>query len=96
MGEIVAIIKQDAYPDELNKGECILYTRHQDKNDKDKITSYGLIICCPRCGKTSTGNHKYDIKTNSLHPSIVCNSINDDGVKCNYHGWLKNSIFINV
>jgi len=96
MSEILAIIKQDAYPDELKRGECILYTRHEDKNDRKKITSYGLIICCPKCGITSTGPHSYDIKTNSLHPSIVCNSINDKGVKCDYHGWLKNGIFTNL
>ena len=91
-----AVIKQDAYPDELKRGECILYTRHQDKNDRKKITSYGLIICCPKCGKTSTGNHIFNKETITLHPSIVCNSINDDGIKCNYHGWLRNGNFTDI
>jgi hypothetical protein len=96
MGEMIAVIKRDAYPDELVRGECIYYVRHEDKNDREKITSYGLIICCPRCGKTSTGVHTYDPDTKTLHPSIVCNSINDNGIKCDYHGWLKNGIFTEV
>ena len=91
-----ANILQDAYPDELLRGECIIYTRHQDKNDRKKITSYGLIICCPRCGKSSTGEHIYNPKTKTLHPSIVCNSINNKGVKCDYHGWLRNGVFTDV
>ena len=96
MAELLAVIKQDAYPDELVRGECIIYTRHDDKNDWDKITSWGLIICCPKCGKTSTGPHTYDQDTKTLHPSIVCNSITDEGVKCTYHGWLRNGIFSEV
>ena len=96
MAELVAVIKQDAYPDELVRGECILYSRHEDKSNFDIITSWGLIICCPRCGKTSTGPHTYDPDTKTLHPSIVCNSITDSGVKCDFHGWLINGIFTNV
>ena len=96
MAEMLAVIKRDAYPDELVRGECIIYTRHEDKSNFDKITSYGLIICCPRCGKTSTGSHIYDKETQTLHPSIICNSITDSGVKCDYHGWLKNGIFTNI
>lgn len=96
MGELKAVIRRDAYPNELVHGECICYSRYQDKNNKKKISSYGLIICCPRCGKTSTGNHVFDKKTITLYPSIICNLINDDGVKCNYHGWLKNGIFTDV
>lgn len=93
MAEMLATILQDAYPDELVRGECIIYVR----NDKDdKLISYGLIICCPRCGKTSTGVHTYNPETKTLHPSIVCNSINDEGVKCDYHGWLRNGIFTEV
>jgi len=91
-----AVIKRDAYPDELVRGECIYYTRHEDKTDRNKITSHGLIICCPKCGKTSTGKHRYDPETKTLHPSIVCNSINDEGIKCNYHGWLLNGVFTNI
>lgn len=93
---MIAIIKQDAYPDELVKGECIIYTRHDDKGNPDKITSWGLIICCPKCGKTSTGAHMYNPDTKTLHPSIICNSITDAGVKCDFHGWLKNGSFIDV
>ncbi len=93
MSEIKAVIKQDAYPDELVGGECIVYIR----NNKDgKLISYGLIICCPKCEKTSTGPHMYNPETFTLHPSIVCNSITDAGVKCDYHGWLINGIFTNV
>lgn len=95
MGKLKAVIKRDAYPDELVRGECIYFTR-RDKKDNKKIISYGLITCCPRCGKTSTGPHIFDKKTTTLHPSLVCNSINDDGVKCDYHGWLKNGIFTDV
>ena len=93
MAEIKAVIKQDAYPDELVRGECIVYIRN-DKNGK--LISHGLIICCPKCGKTSTGPHTYNPETFTLHPSIVCNSISDAGIKCDYHGWLINGIFINV
>ena len=93
---MLATIKRDAYPDELVRGECIIYVRHEDKADSEKITSYGLIICCPRCGKTSTGPHTYDPETQTLQPSIVCNSITDEGKKCDYHGWLKNGVFTNV
>jgi len=96
MAELTAVIKQDAYPDELVRGECIAYVRKEDKSDPEKITSWGLIICCPRCGKTSTGPHTYDPDTKTLHPSIVCNSITDSGVKCDFHGWLINGIFTNV
>lgn len=96
MSELKAVIKRDAYADELVRGECIYYTRHQDKNDEKKITSYGLIFCCPRCGKTSTGPHVFNKKTKTLHPSIVCNSITDNGIKCDYHGWLKNGTFTDV
>ena len=93
MAELKAVIKIDAYPDELSRGECILYVR----NDKDgNLISHGLIICCPRCGKTSTGVHTYNPNTQTLHPSIVCNSINDDGIKCDYHGWLINGMFSQV
>ena len=93
MAEMVVVIKQEAYPDELVRGECIVYTR----NDKDgKLISHGLIICCPRCGKASTGTHIYDPDTKTLHPSIVCNSITDSGIKCDFHGWLINGIFTNV
>jgi hypothetical protein len=95
MANMLAVIKQDAYPDELVRGECILYTRHENK-DNHNITSYGLIICCPRCGKSSSGPHKYNPETLTLHPSIVCNSIKDDGNKCDYHGWLRNGIFSEV
>jgi len=96
MEQMLAVIRQELLPDELVRGECIIYERHEDEEDKEKITSLGLIVCCPRCGKSSTGKHVYDPKTKSLHPSIVCNSINDNGVKCNYHGWLKNGIFSNL
>jgi hypothetical protein len=91
--ELQAVIKQDAYPDELVRGECIIYIR----NDKDNnLISHGLIICCPKCGKTSTGPHTYNPETKTLHPSIVCNSITDEGQKCTYHGWLINGIFTEV
>lgn len=93
MAEMLAIILQDAYPDELVRGECIVYVR----NDKEgKLISHGLIICCPRCGKTSTGVHTYNPETKTLYPSIVCNSIKDDETKCDYHGWLRNGIFTDV
>jgi hypothetical protein len=93
MAELLAVIKQDAYPDELVRGECIIYVR----NDKDgNLVSHGLIICCPKCGKTSTGPHTYNKETKTLNPSIVCNSITDEGIKCTYHGWLKNGIFTDV
>lgn len=36
MSELKAVIKRDAYADELVRGECIYYTRHQDKNDEKK------------------------------------------------------------
>jgi hypothetical protein len=93
MAELQAVIKQEAYPDELVRGECIVYIRN-DKNGK--LISHGLIICCPKCGKTSTGPHIYNPETLTLHPSIVCNSITDEGQKCTYHGWLKNGIFSEV
>lgn len=93
MAEMLAVIKQDAYPEELVKGECIIYIR----NDKDgNLISYGLIICCPKCGKTSTGPHTYNKETMTLHPSIVCNSITDNGIKCDFHGWLINGIFSGI
>jgi hypothetical protein len=93
MAELPAVIKQDAYPDELVWGECIVYVR----NDKDgNLISRGLIICCPKCNKTSTGPHTYNPETLTLHPSIVCNSITDEGQKCTYHGWLINGIFSEV
>jgi hypothetical protein len=90
---MIAVIKQDAYPEELSRGECIVYVRN-DKNGK--LLSYGLIICCPKCGKTSTGPHTYTPATKTLHPSIVCNSITDEGIKCTYHGWLINGVFSEV
>ena len=93
MATLQAVIKQDAYPEELVRGECIIYVR----NDKDgNLISYGLIICCPKCGKSSTGTHIYDKETQTLHPSIVCNSIKDDDIKCDYHGWLINGVFSEV
>jgi len=93
MAELIATIKQDAYPEDLVRGECIVYVR----NDKDgNLISHGLIICCPKCGKSSAGPHTYDPDTKTLHPSIVCNSITDEGVKCDYHGWLINGVFSEV
>jgi len=87
-----AVIKIDCYPDELVRGECILYVR----NDKDgNLISHGLIVCCPKCGKTSSGPHTFDPKTNTLHPSLVCNSVTH-GIKCDYHGWLKNGVFSHI
>jgi len=90
-----AVIKIDAYPDELVRGECLLFIRHEDKTDRMKITSYGLIVCCPKCGRASSGPHVYDPETKTLHPSLVCNSVTD-GIKCDYHGWLKNGVFSEI
>ena len=69
---------------------------NSDIVNKPAEEASSLSGICPRCGKTSTGPHVFDKKTTTLHPSIVCNSINDNGIKCDYHGWLKNGIFTDV
>lgn len=74
----VLVIKNEAYPDELKKGEVIIYRR--------KDNTEGLILCCPKCGYTATGTHEYDNETQTLKPSIKCGG-------CYFHGHLKNGIF---
>lgn len=92
--EVNFILREDAdipYQDHLSKGECVLYVRCEDSNDKDKVTSYGLIMCCPKCGKVSSGPHKYNIETKSLSPSIV------HGIEgCGFHGYLTDGIYYDL
>jgi len=60
-----------------------------------EVDYYQLIICCPQCGEVSgsSGKHKYDMATQTYHPSIVHNV---DLGGCGYHGWLKDGIFTDV
>jgi transposase len=57
--------------------------------DKDNNV-YHLIWICPSCGQRTTGKHKYDRATRSLHPSIVHNL---DLGGCGWHGWLTDGLF---
>jgi hypothetical protein len=52
--------------------------------------TYQLIWICPACGQRTTGKHKYDKETKSLHPSIV-HDLTLGG--CGFHGWLTNGWF---
>lgn len=60
------VIKDDAYLDELIKGEAIIV---QNGN------LLQLIICCPQCGQSSAsaGNHIYNKETQTYHPSVIHN-----------------------
>ena len=88
------VIRQEATPDQLEKGQCIVYSRNDN--------SLGLILACPKCGCVATGTHHYDAIEQSLNPSVVCNAqiiaINEDKIciRCDYHGWLKNGVFTDV
>jgi len=77
--------------DDVKKsGDAIMAYGYHTKSGK-KILQ--LIICCPQCGKTSAsaGNHIYNRKTQTYHPSIVHN-VELGG--CGWHGWLRNGVFI--
>ena len=88
MGEVKLVIKQGAYPDELKKGEGSVVSN----GDGTK----GLYFACPKCGRSGTGPHRYDEKTQTLTPSIKCNAMrpeNGKWIKCDYHGHLKEGVF---
>ena len=82
------------YDDVKKPGDASVYTRmkmipHPTKPgirvSSREIESYGLHMCCPQCGKSTTGPHKYNKETKSLTPSIVHS--------CGYHGYLTNGMF---
>ncbi len=92
MSEVVLKIRNEAVSRfDLQKGEAIEYVRG-DRNPRsaDKVPT-GLVIACPRCGYPASGPHKWDQKSKSLTPSLICGS---EG--CGYHGHLKNGIFDKV
>jgi len=84
MGTVALKIRNDKERFELQKGEAIEY---EDKKGK----RIGLVIACPQCGYPATGTHRWDPKTKTLTPSLICGA---EG--CNYHGHLKNGIFDKV
>jgi len=89
MAEVKLVIKQDAGPDALDRGEAIIFTK-RDPQQSYAMESEGLVFGCPQCGHVvSSGDHKYDRRAQTLTPSIGCQ-------KCGYHGHLKNGIFDNV
>lgn len=75
-------IVQEKMPWELKPGEAIQVM--QDGK-------LGLILCCPVCGKSASGNHQWDAETKTLTPSIVHDI---DG--CGWHGHLTNGKFSNA
>jgi transcription elongation factor Elf1 len=88
MAEVKLKIRQSAAPEDLGKGEGIIFTR-RDPLRSYAMESEGLVFGCPRCAHVSTGEHKYDRATKTLTPSIICG-------KCGYHGKLINGIFNKV
>lgn len=78
------VIRDDAYPNELEKGEAIIVQNGD---------IFQLIICCPVCGKSgsSAGSHIYNIETQTYHPSVVHNK---DLGGCGAHYWIRNGVII--
>ena len=77
----------------LKPGDFSCYARYKTQEDKiirdsDPILSYGIIYCCPECGKTSAGtdNHMFDMNTNSCKPSLVH--------ECGFHKTLTNGEYV--
>lgn len=81
-------IRNDKLPSELEPNEVIEFTRHEERGNPEKITSWGIIMVCPKCGEPTTGKHLWSRETMSLTPSIVH--------PCGYHGFLTNGEFINA
>lgn len=79
------VLLDDAYPDELQKGEAIVVIG----NNK----ALQLIICCPVCGQSSSsaGNHVFNRETMSYTPSVVHNK---DLGGCGAHYWITNGEII--
>lgn len=77
-------VHQDAYPDELKKGEAIIFS-YEDG-------TYGLIICCPQCGRTSSSTkHKFNKETQTHSPSVIHDQAKGG---CGAHYWIRNGEFI--
>ncbi len=71
------------------KGDAILMVGKHSETGKQIIQ---LAICCPNCGavSASAGNHIFNEKTKSYHPSIVHDK---ELGGCGWHGWLTNGVF---
>ena len=72
-----------------NPGDASPYMGIHSKTG-ERILQLGII--CPGCREESgsAGNHVYNPKTETYHPSIVHDK---ELGGCGWHGWLKNGFF---